>query len=274
MRKMTITMYALAFMAVLGGKASAFKYSTAGVTAYSPCNVGPDLPYSVGMANSVEGWFNLAGFTPVSNWRNGDVWGSDFRDGSDLAADGGTDATNIYFYNGHGICEVPPGNATDTDHIFVCGNFGKPDDTVIGTSTRWGNGTGQLNFALIDGSCPMDLASLGGQWFPVLQGIHIATGHSGTTTADAYNSTHRGSDFVSRIVSLNIPLWWWAPSESIGDAWMETGTEDVQPGCCAVVIAGGTNQADAINRRDNEHTTDGMSNPTPTTWAAWRWVCA
>ena len=105
------------------------------------------------------------GFPNVSRWTNGNVWGSDFRDGTDLDPGGGSDAPNIYFYNGHGICQNPP-VATSPDFITVCGNFGKPDTTTIGTSTRWGNAGGKLQFAIIDASCPMDLVSLETSGFP------------------------------------------------------------------------------------------------------------
>ncbi len=62
---------------------------------------------------------------------------------------------------------------------------------------------------------------------------------------------------------LNPIMGWWASYESIGNARMETGTEDVQAGYCAVVIASATSQADVINRRDSENTVDGMSAQRP-----------
>jgi hypothetical protein len=93
---------------------------------------------------------------------DGDVSGSDCRDGTDLAPDGGSDVPNIYFHNGHGSCENPP-TATSGDFVIVCGNCGKPDVTNIGNSSRWGNGN--LKFAFIDASCPMDLVELSNSWF-------------------------------------------------------------------------------------------------------------
>ncbi len=242
-------------------------FSTGAVDLYSPCGVGPDLPDTVPEANSVAFWFTLAGFGSVSRWTNGNVWGSDFRDGPDLDPGGGSDAPRIYFYAGHGICQNPP-TATDGDYIAVCGNFGKPDTTTIGTSTRWGNGAGRLQFGLLDASCPMDLVSLSSQWFPVLTGVHVATGHSGTANSDTLDSVRRGSDFALLIASP----FWWLPHLSVGDAWMITGIEDIQAGCCAVVIAAGNDRDDAIDRRDHERLTDRRPNPV-TTWAAWRWIC-
>jgi hypothetical protein len=53
-------------------------------------------------------WYSRAGFHLVSRWENGDVWGSDFRDGTHLAADGGSDIPDIDFFSGHGRRQNPP----------------------------------------------------------------------------------------------------------------------------------------------------------------------
>jgi hypothetical protein len=267
MRRFWILVGALALLPALQAAAADPTFSTGAVASYSPCGVGPNLPATIPEANDFATWLSAAGLPSVSRWTDGNVWGSDFRDGTDLDPGGGSDAPNIYFYTGHGICQNPP-TATDGDFITVCGNFGKPDTTTIGTSTRWGNSGGHLQFGLLDASCPMDLISLSNQWFPVLDGVHVATGHSGTGTSDTLDSERRGNDFASLISG---PFWFF-PKQSVGDAWMNAGTEDIQSGCCAVVIAAGVDRNDAINRRDNEKITDGMSNPTPN-WAAWRWSC-
>jgi hypothetical protein len=244
------------------------KYSTGAVSVYvaGGCG-GPDLPYSVGVASGFRTWYNLAGFEVFSQWNNGDVWGSDFRDGTDMDASGGSDRPAVYFYNGHGICASTP-NATTPDHIYVCGNYGKPNDTVIGTSSRWGNNGGSLRFAFIDASCPMELSSLSNQWFPAFQGLHVATGHSGDTNHDTLNSPTRGSQFGLYTVGF-----FFIPQLSVGDAWMNTGLIDVQSGVCAVAIAAGNDRNDAINRRENERVTSNWAAPTPN-WFAWKWVCS
>jgi hypothetical protein len=66
-----------------------------------------------------------------------DIWSSDFRDASngDLEPNGGSNIPEIYFYSGHGIGQNPP-NATSPDFTAVCGNFGKPDTTTIGTQSQ------------------------------------------------------------------------------------------------------------------------------------------
>lgn len=254
-------------------------YATGAVSSYSPCGITPDLPADIPEARAVQSWFSGAGFPVVSVWEDGDVWGSDFRDGTDLDPGGGSDAAQIYYFTGHGICQVAP-TATDSDNILVCGNSGTPNNTVVGASSRWGNSGGKADFILLDASCPMDLVSLPNQWFPTFQGLHVAVGHSGTKTADTLESVTRGNDFASYLVghteisfaSFPLPDFWWVPAMSVGDAWMATGIEDVQDGCCAVALALGNDRDDAIDRRDNERLTDGRPDPVPN-WAAWRWIC-
>lgn len=245
------------------------RYSTGCVGSYmANCGVGPDLPFSVQSGGNFRFWYNLAGFQLFTRWDDGDVWGSDFRDGTDLAADGGSDVPDIYFYNGHGGCENPP-TATSGDFIIVCGNFGKPDVTTLGTQSRWGNNGGNLKFAFIDASCPMDLVEISNSWFPCFQGLHMAVGHSGDISHDTLNSPTRGGQFAANTVGFSFFI----PQLSVGDAWMTAGLIDVQSGVCAVALAAGNDRNDAIDRRENERVTDMRSNPTPN-WFAWKWVCA
>ena len=69
--------------------------------------MGPDLHFCTGSAAGFRAWYNLAVIGNFSRWENGDVWGSDFRDGAaaDLEPNGGSDVPEIYFYNGHGSCQ-------------------------------------------------------------------------------------------------------------------------------------------------------------------------
>ena len=145
------------------------------------CGVGPDLPDSNQGAASFRSWYILNGHQVFSQWQDGNVWGSDFRDasfgdpdGGDLNVTGGSDVPQLYFFQGHGICESSPSDPND-DFLVVCGNFGKPDNVTIGSQTRWGSlGGGHLKFAFLDASCPMELPNLASKWFPVFQGLHIA----------------------------------------------------------------------------------------------------
>jgi uncharacterized protein DUF6345 len=247
------------------------RYSTGCVRDYVPNGCGgPDLPATIPEGQKFRLWYNFAGHTIVTAWENGDVWGSDFRDGGDNDGSGGSDIAELYLFAGHGSCQNPP-SATDPDFIVVCGNFGTPNTVNIGSQSRWGNNL--LNFLFVDASCPMDLVSLSNNWFPVFRGLHVATGHSGTSSADALDSDVRGDAMGARTAGLPFPLSWLFPHQSVGDAWMAVGTEDVQSGCSAVAIAAGVDRDDAINRRHNEFTTSGWPDPTPN-WFAWRWRTA
>jgi len=244
------------------------RYSTGCVRDYiANCGAGPDLPLTIPEGANFRFWYDLAGFQLFTRWENGDVWGSDFRDGTDLAADGGSDVPEIYFFSGHGFCENPP-NATSGDFIVVCGNFGKPDATNIGSQSRWGNNGGRLRFAFIDASCPMDLPSETTEWFSPFGGLHMATGHSGDVSHDTLDSEWRVFEFAGFTAGFVF-----FPQMPVGDAWMASGLIDVQPGVCAVATAAGNDENDAINRRENEFVTSNWGNPS-NNWLAWKWVCS
>jgi hypothetical protein len=258
---------------------SATSYSTGAVANYpaNPCG-GPNLPLTLPEAASFRAWY-AASFQPnVSRWENNDVWGSDFRDGAgaDEEAGGGSDIAEVYFFTGHGICQNPPG-ATSADFLVTCSTNGKPDTTNIGMSSRWGNGAGKLKFAFLDASCPMDLASLGNNWFPPFQGLHVATGHSGDVNHDTLDSITRGEQFGLKTVGARVPAIFGIVIEVFPElpatwAWMNTGLIDVQSQVCAVAIANDSTRASAEDRRDNEKVRSPRARPTGN-WYAWRWIC-
>lgn len=249
------------------------RFSTGAVRDYIPNGCGgPDLPATVDEARKFRAWYEFAGHVAVTTWENGNVWGSDFRDGGDNDPSGGSELPDIYLFAGHGSCQNPP-ISTSPDFIIVCGNFGTPNTVNIGQQSRWGNSPGNLQFLFVDASCPMDLVSLANNWFPVFQGLHVATGHSGTINADALDSDARGSQLAARTAGLPGFLSWLFPQQSVGSAWMDAGTIDIQSGCSAVVIAAGRDRNDAIDRRENERITDGRPDPVPN-WFAWRWRTA
>jgi len=251
----------------------AVRFSTGSVSNYvaGGCG-GPDLPDSVPQGGAFRSWYLLstAGNSVVSRWDNGDVWGSDFREagGGDLDPVGGADAVDLYYFSGHGICQASPA-ANDPDFLATCGNFGKPDTVDIGVECRFGGGRGQLRFLFLDASCPMDLVSLGRNWFPVFQGLHVATGHSGTVTADCLDTRTRG-DQLGAHTAGSVPGFRFAQL-SIREAWMRVGIIDVQSGCSAVVIAAGATRAQAEDRRDRERVQENWPRP-GNQWLAWRWV--
>jgi hypothetical protein len=246
------------------------KFSTAGVSTYvaGGCG-GPDLPNSVPQARAFAQVFTFAGHQLVSHWEEANVWGSDFRDGpgKDLEPQGGSELAELYYFTGHGSCQNPP-TATSPDFLIVCSTQGRPNTVTIGSEVRWGNNG--LQYAVIDASCPMDLVSIQNNWFPVFQGLHLALGHSGTTSADTLDTTNRGFAFAIHATGA-YPFF---PHLSVGDAWMTDGTTDIQSGCSAVALAAGTSREDAIWRRDQEtigvHST---FNFTPA-WFAWKWRTA
>ena len=244
------------------------RFSTGGVDNYAPCSAN-SLSFCKQNGRDFRAWYQFGGHTPVTNWEDGDVWGSDFRDGAsnDGELSGGSELPDIYYYSGHGTCQSAP-TATDPDFISVCGNAGAPNRTNIGSTTRWGNNASSLNFAFLDASCPMDLVSIGANWFNVFLGLHIAIGHSGTKTQDTLDSADRASQFAA----LTAGLPWPFPTLSIGDAWMQAGIIDIESGCCAVAIANGRDIPEADRRVDFERVNSGWSDPVGN-WFVWKWVC-
>lgn len=256
------------------------RFSTGAVRDYAASGcTGIDLPETISEARLLRSVYESAGHVAVTCWENGDVWGSDFRDGAgDADPSGGSELPDFYFFTGHGSCQNPPA-AASPDSLNVCGNFGKPDAVNIRTQSRWGNGPGPLKFLIVDASCPMDLVSLTNNWFPVFVGLHIAAGHSGTANADTLDSSTRGYDFAQRTIGFAPTgdpfdfLNWFIPKQSVGDAWMDAGLIDIQAGCSAVAIAAGATEAEAVDRRENEQITDGRSDPVAN-WLAWKWRTA
>jgi hypothetical protein len=80
-------------------------------------------------------------------------------------------------------------------------------------------------------------------------------------------------EIAARTAGLPGQLRWLFPQQSVGDAWMDTGTIDIQSGCSAVALAVGANRDDAIDRRENERVTDRRVDPAAN-WAAWKWRTA
>ncbi len=256
--------------------ARAQNFSTGAVNTYSTCNINPNLELPIEEAKRFRDWYIAAGFPLVTRWENDNVWNTDFTDGpgKDMDASGGSDLPNIYFFSGHGVCQNPP-TATDPDFLVTC-SHGVGGFTDIGASSRWGNAGGRLQFAFIDASCPMDLISIGHNWFPPFEGLHIATGHSGNVNHDTLDSASRGEQFAMRTTGYQTTFLGFVistvPAEPVTWAWMDTGLIDVQDQVCAVAVANDATEAAAVNRRDNEFVFSGWGNPSGN-WYAWRWIC-
>ncbi|MFD0363674.1 DUF6345 domain-containing protein [Nocardia sp. GCM10030253] len=249
------------------------RFSTGAVSRYaaSGCD-GPDLPATFDEARSFAAIFLQAGHQVFARWENADVWGSDFREAGagDREPQGGSDLAELYLFCGHGRCQSTP-TATDPDFLSVCSTSGRSDIVTIGREVRWGNTLRSgLQYAVIDAGCSMDLVALANSWFPVFEGLHIALGHSGNSAADTLDSPDRGFLFALYATGMH-PFF---PHYSVGDAWMNAGTEDIQPGCSAVALAAGTSRSDAIWHRDHE--TIGVHSlfNYPAAWFAWKWRTA
>jgi len=100
---------------------------------------GPDLPLTIQEAANFRFFYDCAGHSVFSRWEG--------KGAGDLQPNGGSDIPEIYFFTGHGRCQNSP-TATSPDFIVVCGNFNKPNSVTIGKECRWGNGVGNLQFAL------------------------------------------------------------------------------------------------------------------------------
>jgi len=101
----------------------------------------------------------------------------------------------------------------------------------------------------------------------------MAVGHSGTAQHDTLNSLTRGGEFAALTAGLHAVFPWFFPQLAVGDAWMQAGLIDVQPGVSAVALAAGQDRNEAIDRRENEKVTDNRPKPVPN-WFAWKWVTA
>jgi hypothetical protein len=277
MQKTWLAIVALTLIAGAHG-AKAQSYSTGAINNYSTCFSNfEDLSYRIEAAKRFRDWYNLAGFRIVTRWENDDVLNTDFSDGlgNDMDPSGGSDVPDIYFFAGHGMCQPSPG-ANDPDFLVTCSRgVGKLTD--IGASSRWGNAGGRLRFAFIDASCPMDLVSLGHNWFPAFQGLHIATGHSGRTTNDTRDSAVRSAEFALRTTGVQTSYFGTVidiiPKRPVTWAWMDAGLIHVQPQVCAVSVANDATEFLAILRRDTEFVSPSFGAPTGN-WFAWRWVCS
>jgi len=249
--------------------ASSLIFSTGAINNYGG---NGDLTLCIPEAAAFRSWYLLNGYTVFSEWTDGNVWGSDFRDqGSlnDMEPGGGSDRTQVYYYTGHGSCPTSQVTNQSVDYLITHGNFGQPDTTHMPTDSLWGNNGGKLQFMLIDASCPMELPEITQDWFAPFGGLHMATGNSGDTQHDTLDSQNRGDAFSASTVG-NVAFG--IPQMPVGDAWMTTGIIDVQSQVCAVAVAAGDTRDDAINRRENEFVTSNWGNPS-NNWLAWKWVC-
>ena len=120
----------------------------------------------------------LAGFAMFSRWENGEnALGSDFRDnnGGDLEPNGGSDVPDILIFTGHGPCREPTSRDRRRFHLGLAATSA-PRIGPISARSRAGQTGQHLKFCFLDASCPMDLISLGQNWFPAFRGSGVNVG--------------------------------------------------------------------------------------------------
>ncbi len=237
-----------------------------------------DVSLTCDATDGFSAWFSL--FKPDRlrfYWKNTLVWPGDYTEDSFGGRDDiETDwlSADLAVFSGHGSCQGSPA-ATSPDFIVTARNgIGRAANFVdVNASMRYGEfpgsgsfgSNGNLNALMINASCPMDLVSLTTQWWTVFRGLHLAMGHSGTTTQDNLDS----DDKLPTVGMLLGALF----NASYRTAWMSAGLIDVQSGVCAVITATGRTEAEAVMRRDFETPRNRIADAVPATWIAWRWTC-
>ena len=263
-------------------------YSMGCINKYSPAGIGPDLSNRCKATDGFSAWFNVFGQHSLRfYWHDQLVWPRDYTEdsfpggGDNIEIDWSSADLNVF--SGHGSCQNPP-TANDPDFI-VTAKPGAANFVDIHASLRLGEfpgsgvfgQNGNLNTFMVDASCPMDLVSLTNQWWDVFQGLHLAMGHSGDSGG------HDNLDSPTKLPTVGMYLGPLGPlgpfgigvfgSSSYRTAWMSAGLIDVQPRVCAVIVATGRTEQEAVNRRDFETPTSRIPDAMPPDWIAWRWVC-
>ena len=237
------------------------RFSTGAVRDYFPCGVGPDLPLTIPEAANFRVWYQLAE--------------------TQLLPDGRTAMSGVWTF-AMAPTTIPAVAATCRKCISIPARH--LSEPAVRSQSRFPGclrqlrqaghdeyrnpipvGQRKFEFCFLTPVARWILVSLGTNWFPTFRGMHVATGHRGTSNADTLDSVTRGQMFAA----YSSGAFFFFLSE-LGSAWMATGTIDIESGCSAVVIAAGQDRDEAIDRRENEHVHDNRPNPIPN-WFAWRW---
>jgi hypothetical protein len=181
-------------------------------------------------------------------WGNDNAWERDFRH-PDYGGDSLNWLDNVHFgyYADHG------GNWADTMHI----GFSKAVDNCIGASDQWKLGVKMLKWFVLD-CCQTVLNTsanhLAAVWFPPAHSIHMIFGF-----VDSNNS---GPSGIGRDFGKNA-----AKGEKLGNAWLNAATV----AGTAIVMAYGSTEQEAINRRENETINWRDYDVAAANWLAWKW---
>ena len=276
------TLSTLLMLLMLAGPASAINYDMGCVERYSDAGfpTSANVSLTCDATDGFSAWFNIYGtHNRRFYWQNTLVWPSDYTEDS---FSGGSDnfesdwsSADLAVFSGHGSCQNPP-VASSPDFIITAKPGSSANFVNINSSMRLGEfpgsgvfgSNGNLNTLMINASCPMDLTSLTTQWWDVFQGLHLAMGHSGTSTQDNLDSNQK-----LPTVGMYLSPATFFGSSSYRTAWMSAGLIDVQSGVCAVITGTGRTEGEAVARRDFETPTIRIGDAMPPTWIAWRWTC-
>jgi hypothetical protein len=283
---MKIPLYALTtllLLLMLARPDYATNYSMGCVEKYSDAGfpTSANVSLTCDATDGFSSWFNIFGGHSLRfYWHNTLVWPSDYTEdsftgGSDNAESDWSSA-DLAVFSGHGSCQNPP-VASSPDFLVTAKPGSSANFVNINSSLRLGEfpgsgvfgNNGNLNALMINASCPMDLPSLTTQWWSVFQGLHIAMGHSGTSTQDNLDSNQKLPTVGLYLGGANPFIG----AASYRTAWMAAGLIDVQSGVCAVITATGRTESEAVSRRDSETPTVRIGDAMPPTWIAWRWTC-
>lgn len=262
----------------------ATNYSMACVETYSAASgftKSDDVSLTCDATDGFSAWFNLFGSHSLRfYWHDTLVWPSDYTEdsfGGRDTVEADWSSADLAVFSGHGSCQNPPVAASPDFIVTAQNGIGRAANFVnINAAMRLGEfpgsgvfgDNGNLNALMINASCPMDLVSLTTQWWAVFQGLHIAMGHSGTSTQDNLDSSQK-----LPTVGMYLGPFPLLGSASYRTAWMSAGLIDVMSGVCAVITATGRTEDEAVARRDFETPTLRIGDAVPATWIAWRWTC-
>ncbi len=176
------------------------------------------------------------GHTKVFEYGDDNCWETDFRHPS--FGNGGdslnfSDNVHMCYYSDHG------GNWNNTFHIA----FSKSHNQCLADSPTWKLGSKMLKWLILD-CCDMVLNTDGGHiiatWYPPAHGIHMVFGFV-NVGHDSWWNRNVGNDFGNDAGSGAV----------LSNAWLNAAYSWVL-GDHPIALAYGVNQADAVNRRDNE----------------------
>ncbi|HEY3267811.1 MAG TPA: DUF6345 domain-containing protein [Armatimonadota bacterium] len=207
-----------------------------------------------------EGFVNMMqafGHTKRYLYGNGSFWP---EDAVDCTVPGGLDCyygdrPNVVFYSTHGGSSATrfrmAAGATHTvDGISTCTS--DTNNPVTGRQW-WKLGDNSARILCLSTCQGLQLTDLS-HWDSVAKGLHMICGFDGSES----DSPSVGGSFAL----------WGNLGLTVKQAWFNARPS----GNKAVVMAYGTSQADAINRREGERFSSSMAAIPPHSWRAWAWI--